>query len=118
MFLLLFAVTTALLLSYVAWRVGSLPWISRRAGRRTRLLITFLLLLTGTTGIALHHAAGGLAWIMGEWSVHLLAVLFLTALCLLVVDLATLFGVLQRRRLDLWRAGALVAAALLTGVAL
>jgi len=103
-----------LLLAYVLWRSSSAPPFQGRIPPRGVALFGLVLwaffILARVVG---HNHSGPLANTLEQFVLTLLAVFFLVALCLLPVDLVTLFGFLLRKQ-----APALRGAALLAGIAL
>jgi predicted MPP superfamily phosphohydrolase len=113
--------TTAftVLLAYVTWRATSVPfvarWVSRRGLLGAALGSWVLFLLARYYG---HHGTGVLAVTVELLGVTLLGSVFLVALALLVVDLATGFGWLFSRWAPRLRGWALLAGAALSVIAL
>jgi predicted MPP superfamily phosphohydrolase len=109
---------SALLLTYVLWRVSSVPWL-RRIPRRVFLSGGFLLGLVLFSGRFLgHDASGSLAALLEFMSMTLVGVLFLIFTCLFPVDLILGFGRFFPRRAAPIRAWAILAGCLLALLAL
>lgn len=105
--------------AYLAWRVVSLPAVARRVRARWVVLAFALLALTVPISRTLERA--GPPWLAHplEWlAAHWLGVALLLVVCLLAVDLVTLFGHVLRRHAARLRGCALVAGAALSVVAL
>lgn len=111
-------VAFALLELYVLWRLASLPWLTRRLSRRGWLMAfgAGVAFFAAARFIA-HEVPGGLAAFVEVAGMDLLVALLLAAVCLLPVDLLTLFGRLLPRLARRARAAALGVALLLFGVA-
>lgn len=76
--------------------------------------LVVLVWLAYMTGLERRHgAAGGVAWLLGQFSLNWLAIMFMAAMCLLAVDLCTGFGLWLRRWSLLLRRAAIGAAAVL-----
>ncbi len=103
---------------YVFWRIASVPAFAR-VPRVVLELAAFFLWTSYVAGRILARrgfetAAAPLEWIGAHW----LGVLFLMTVCLLAADLVSGFGYLLPRLAPALRAYALLAAALLSGIAL
>ncbi len=114
---------TVLVMTYVAWRATSVPWLIRRLQKQT-LWITFAgLWVLMALGRTLGHSesfpgtAPGSA-LLEITSMTLLGVLFLCFVSLLAVDLATGFGFWCRPSSPRLRGWALVGGLGLSGIAL
>ena len=119
MFGTILTIAAALLHLYVFQRAATVPAVTRRVGRRW-LWAAGAALWAGFALVRLHgrgpEASGAQA---AEFAaMGWLAALFLTAVCLLAVDLATAFGLLFRRFAPRLRGWALAAGAALTVLAL
>ncbi len=108
----------SLLHLYVAWRIGSLPWVRETLGwpAWSALAVAVWLLYLG--GIALGDEVRSLpAIVLGQFAFYWLGALFLTTVCLLGVDLFTGFGLWLRPQLAALRGIALAASGLLVALA-
>lgn len=104
---------------YVVWRAASVPPMSRRVPRILLIAAAAALCLTYVLPRTLERAgAGGLARALEPVGMTWLGVLFLAFACLLVTDIATLFGILFRRLAPSLRGWALAAAGGLSVIAL
>lgn len=119
MFGTILTVIFALLLGYVLWRVGTVPWVARHATPK-RLLATgaVLWLLFFLGRFVGHDGTGPVAAALELVGMSLLGWVFLTFLPLLVVDLVTLFGRLLQRWAPGARLGALCVGTVLATIAL
>jgi predicted MPP superfamily phosphohydrolase len=107
-----------LLLTYVLWRLSSLPRL-RGVSRRAFVLAGLLLVLLLVTGRWLgHYASGWGAALLEFLSMTLVGTLLLVFACLFPVDLLSGFGLLFRRRAALVRGWAMLAGCLLALLAL
>jgi predicted MPP superfamily phosphohydrolase len=119
MFGVLLLTACTLLLAYVLWRVSSLPWFGGK--RRRRILFAAggglwaLFLVSQLLG---HDSSGAAAAVFELLAMDGLATMFLVAVALLVVDLATGFGRFFRAHVVRLRLGALGAGVLLAGLAM
>jgi predicted MPP superfamily phosphohydrolase len=103
---------------YVFWRLLTLPWVRRRVSWKVLLPLGLLLWSTGFLRRYLDTAgmealAAPLEWFVMNW----LGTLFLVFICLLAVDIVTLFGLLFRRRVVLLRSAAFIAGMVLAATA-
>ncbi len=104
---------------YVAWRLGSIPWIARRVPRWLILLVVIFLGLTYVMAFAVRRAGWplpgrALELIGADW----IGVLFLLFVTLLAADVVTGFGFCLRRFAPAIRSWAAVVGAGLAAVAL
>jgi predicted MPP superfamily phosphohydrolase len=114
MFGLTLTAVTTLMQLYVFWRAATVPWLARRAPRRILIGAGIVLWLLFLASRFLEHSAGGvwgrLLELVGmDW----LAAMFLLFVCLLAVDLVTVFGRVFRRRAPFFRGWALAVGGLL-----
>jgi predicted MPP superfamily phosphohydrolase len=104
---------------YVFWRTASVPFIKLNVSRKTLItagvLLWAILFLGRFFG---HHGTGSLAMILEFCSMTWLAVLFLTFIPLLLIDIITLFGFLMPRISPWLRGGALLVGIILSAIAL
>ncbi len=119
MFRIIFNGAWTLLHLYVLWRLLSLPWVRRRVSWKVLVPITALLWAAGLGQRYLDRAglevvAAPLEWFVMNW----LGTLFLIFVCLLAIDLITLFGFVFRRQVVMLRTVGLVAGVVLAGIAL
>lgn len=112
-------VTFALLTAYVAFRAWSVPWLGRPrparfffAGGAGFVVIFVLARFVG------RRSESAAAVALETVGMVLLGTVFLTAVCMLLADLVTLFGWAFRRWVPWFRIGGLVAGVLLSIVAL
>lgn len=105
--------------AYVFWRAASVPFVKRHVSRKFLIGAGIILWATFFSGRVFGHGStGALAGMLELLGMNWMAVLFLTVVSLLTVDLITLFGFLMPRLAPSMRGWALVAAAALSGVAL
>ncbi len=118
MFGAILTVGVTALVAYVLWRAASVPQLSRRLSRRGFVLLGAGLVVFLFLASAVGHRATGRAAAALDWAgMNLLACLFLVAVALFAVDLATAFGLLFRSWAGALRGWALVAGALLSAIA-
>jgi predicted MPP superfamily phosphohydrolase len=99
---------------YVFWRVCTVPFITNHIPRTLLAGLGLVLWLGLYLGLLYgHRHSGTLAMLFEVFGMHWMAVLFLLFVCLLPVDIITVFGFILRR----W-APALRGLALITGLAL
>ncbi|MBI9075762.1 MAG: metallophosphoesterase [Desulfatibacillum sp.] len=104
---------------YVFWRLSSIPFISKRLSRVAILLIMAFVWGSFLAGHTLDRMdAGGWAYPLEVFGANWMGVLLLLALCFGVADILTGFGLWLKHRLPAIRTAALVAACLLSAVAL
>lgn len=104
---------------YVFWRLASVPVVAHYFSRR--VLFAWAVLLWAGYFLAFsyaHDPTGTTVGVLELFSMNWLAVLFLCFVCLLVTDIATLFGWLARRLAPSLRGWALLAGCLLSAIAL
>ena len=95
--------------AYVLWRVATMPAVQRRVSRRWRIVLSVVLCVLFPIVSALAHSNGTFNhWI--AWS-------FLFSMCLLAVDLVTVFGFVLRNITHRLRLLALAAGLLLCVIA-
>jgi len=104
---------------YVFWRAASVPILDRHVPRWLFMLLCVVLWATFFLGRVLgHHNTGALAVTFELLGMNWMAVLFLTFVCLLAVDIVTGFGLLMARQAPLLRGLALVAGGALSLIAI
>lgn len=114
---LLFAATVMHV--YVFWRAASVPFVNRRVPRGVLVGAGAVLWACLVIGRVYGHGGTGALAVAFEWAgMHWLAMLFLTCVSLLAADLLTGFGFLLPRVAPSLRGIALVAAGVLSVVAL
>jgi hypothetical protein len=119
MFLTIILTLWTVLHAYVFFRAASVPFVARRVPRRVLLLVAVGCWSSYVLARILEGAGvAAVAWPLELFGVHWLGALFLIAVCLLAVDLATGFGFLLPRRAPLLRGVALAAGGLLSLFAL
>ncbi len=119
MFFTLLVLVGTLLHGYVWWRLGSLPWLRDQLSPVQLWTVGGALWLLYLAGALFgHNSREGIGHWLDSFTLNWLAVLFLTASCLLAVDLLSGFGWWWTRHLTVLRSGALAVAALLVAVAL
>jgi len=110
---------STLLHLYVFWRAASVPIVARHVSRK--LLFgagVCLWTIFFSARVFGHGGTGPLAAAVELAGMTWMGVLFLTSVCLLAVDLITLFGFLAPRRAPSFRGWALIAAGALSLIAL
>ena len=108
-----------ILLLYITWRAATVPAIARRVARPLLAALAAALWASFVVGRLLGGDGGGRAAALLELvGMHALAAVFIFAVPLLAVDVATGFGLLMRSRVGALRGWALVAGLAMTGVAL
>jgi predicted MPP superfamily phosphohydrolase len=114
---LLFAFTALQL--YVFWRAASVPLIARRFSGKLLVVTGVILWVSFLLSHFFERSIGGtLAETLGFIGMTWLAVLFLSSVCLLAVDIFTGFGFLMPRQTPSLRGWALIAGAVLSVIAL
>ncbi len=107
------------MLAYVCWRVWSVPFLRNRVtGKALILTAAGLWLLFFLGRYVAHDESGWPALVLETVGMVLLASTFLTAMCLLAVDIVTLFGFLFRKWVPYARSAALAAGVVLSAIAL
>ncbi len=107
----LYVITPIFLMpAYVFWRVATLPAVQRRLSRRWVYFVAVVLWVLSPILIMYLIESGSYLY-------HWIASMFLIALCLLAVDLGTVFGLVLRRITDRLRLMALAAGLLLCVIA-
>ncbi len=108
-----------LLHAYVFWRAASVPFVARHLSRRAVVGVAVALWACLVLSLYFAHGASGvLARVLELFGMNWLAVLFLAFVALFVADLVTVFGLLLPRATPSIRGWALVAAGMLSAVAL
>jgi predicted MPP superfamily phosphohydrolase len=104
---------------YVFWRAATVPFVHRHVPITVLIGVGVLLWLTFYLGrVYGHHGTGPGAATLEFLGMNWMAVVFLTFVLLLAVDLVTAFGLFMPGLAKSLRAGALVAGALLSAIAL
>jgi len=104
---------------YVFWRATSVPFVTEHVPRRLLVgagLALWALFVVGSAVSA--DLTGVLAVPLELWSMTWLAMLFLTSMALLAVDVSTGFGTLMKRAVPRLRSAGLVAGGVLSAIAL
>jgi hypothetical protein len=104
---------------YVFWRAATVPFIKQNISRKTLITAAVLLWAVLFLGRFLgHHGTGSLAMILEFCSMTWLAVLFLTFIPMVFIDIITLFGFLMPRISPSLRGGALLVGIILSSIAM
>ncbi|MDO9567698.1 MAG: metallophosphoesterase [Candidatus Desulfaltia sp.] len=104
---------------YVFWRAASVPFINRHVSRKTLIGAGVILWAIFFFGRVIGHGGTGvLAGMLEFLGMTWLAVLFLTFIPLLLIDIFTLFGFLVPRLSSLLRGWALLVGIALSAIAL
>ncbi len=104
---------------YVFWRAASVPLVDRHVPQWLLMVLCVVLWVTFFLGRVLgHHNTGALAGTVELLGMNWMAVLFLTCVCLLPIDIVTGFGLLLPRLAPSLRGWALVAGGALSVIAL
>lgn len=104
---------------YVFWRAASVPLIARHAPRVFIIGLGMVLWVSFLLSHVFEHSIGGvLAEMLGSIGMAWLAVLFLTSVCLLAVEILTGFGFLLPKLAPSLRGWAMIAGAVLSVIAL
>lgn len=104
---------------YVVWRAASVPFLNRYIPRRHLIGLGVVLWVSFILAWTLGHGSKGMTSVVLEtFSVHWMALLFLTSVTLSAIDLLTGFGYLLPRQSPTLRGWALVAGVLLSLFAL
>lgn len=105
--------------AYVFWRASSVPFVKERVSRRLLVGVGLALWATYFLGSAVSaDLTGALAVPLELWSMTWLAMLFLTSVALLAVDLSTGFGTWMKSAVPRLRAAGLIAGGALSAMAL
>lgn len=116
MFGTILTTVVSLLHLYVFWRVATIPALSRQVPQRYLYLVGLVMWGLFLAGRVLgHDNPGRLAGILEHLAMNWMATLFLCAVCLLVVDLVTVFGWLWPRQSG-WLRGLAITTGLLLAV--
>lgn len=119
MFGIILISATTLIQLYVFWRTSSVPFIARHVpGRHLAGAGVSLWAIFFSGRVWGHTGTGPLAATLEMVGMTWMGVLFLTFVCLLAVDVATLFGLLMPRRAPSLRGWALAAGGALSLIAL
>ena len=103
---------------YVLWRAASVPFVKQRISTRVIVILSIILWLVFYLGRMYGRGGSGIAASVQLAGMNWMAVLFLTTTALLIVDIATGFGLFQRRYAPTLRGLALLAGGLLSALAL
>ncbi|NLF40673.1 metallophosphoesterase [bacterium] len=118
MFGTVLTVTVTLMHAYVFLRAASVSLITRHVSRPVIFAAALLLWLLFCFGRLFRHDASGLlASALEFWTMSWMVVVFLTTICLLPVDILTVFGLLFPRHAAMLRGCALAAGAALSIIA-
>jgi predicted MPP superfamily phosphohydrolase len=116
---IILAIAVTVMQGYVFWRASSVPFVKEHVPRRLLAgagLTSWAFFLLGSTASA--DLTGALTVPLELWSMTWLAVLFLTSIALLAVDVATGFGAWMKRAAPRLRGVGLVAGGALSAIAL
>ena len=104
---------------YVFWRASSVPFVDRFVSRKLLLTAGFVLWAILVLGRFYGHGnTGALAWTLELLGMSWMGMLLLTAFCLFVVDLVSVFGLFFTQLVPVLRSWALGAGAILSVIAL
>jgi predicted MPP superfamily phosphohydrolase len=103
---------------YVFWRAASVPLVDRHVSRKVLIGAGAVLWAGLVLALVGHHRTGILAGTLELFGMNWMAVLFLSSVSLLAVDIVTGFGFLLPRLVPLLRGLALVAGGALSVIAL
>lgn len=104
---------------YVFWRASTVPVVKRHVSRNVLITAGIIIWTFFFLGrVYGHHGTGPVAFILEFFGMNLMAVIFLTTLPLLTVDLVTVFGFLMPKITPALRGLALGAGIVLSGIAL
>jgi predicted MPP superfamily phosphohydrolase len=116
---IILAITVTLLQGYVFWRASSVPFVKEHVPRRLLVGVGLALWACFLLGSAVSaDVTGALAMPLELWSMTWLAMLFLTSIALLAVDVLTGFGTWMKRATPRLRAAGLIAGGTLSAIAL
>lgn len=115
MFSIILNVVGSLLHFYVAGRLYTIPFVRERIGPRGWWIGAVVVWLVYLAGVQIGDEALDWRWWPGQFAMTWLGVMFVMAMCLLVVDFATGFGLWWRRLAPRLMAGAGVAGVLVSG---
>jgi hypothetical protein len=105
--------------TYVSWRAYSIPFVKQHVPMKIFIPLSLFLWAVFILGrVYGHRETGTLTWILELLGMNWMAVLFLTFLPLLLVDLVTLFGFLMPRLAASLKGWALIAGLALSAMAL
>jgi predicted MPP superfamily phosphohydrolase len=116
---IILAIAATVMQGYVFWRATSVPFVKEHVARRQLVgagLALWALFIVGSAASA--DLTGVLAVPLELWSMTWLAMLFLTSIALLAVDVSTGFGTLMKRAVPRLRSAGLVAGGVLSAMAL
>ena len=119
MFGIILAIAATVMQGYVFWRATSVPFVKEHVPRRLLVgagLALWALFVVGSAVSA--DLTGVLAVPLELWSMTWLAMLFLTSMALLAVDVSTGFGTLMKRAVPRLRSAGLVVGGVLSAIAL
>ena len=104
---------------YVFWRAASVPFVDRHISKKVLIVAAMILWVLFYLGrVVGHGGTGNLAVVLEFMGMTWMAVLFLTFVPLVAIDLITLFGFLMPKKSPSLRGGALLAGVILSGIAL
>jgi predicted MPP superfamily phosphohydrolase len=104
---------------YVLWRASSVPFVKERVSFKVLIVAGFVLWISFFLGsIASADSMGLLAAPLEFWAMAWLAMLFLTSVAMLAVDVTTGFGTWMKLAVPRLRGAALVCGGLLSAIAL
>lgn len=119
MFGVILSIAVTVMQAYVFWRASSVPFVKERVSRRLLVGVGLALWAIYFLGSAVSaDLTGALAVPLELWSMTWLAMLFLTSVALLAVDLSTGFGTWMKQAVPRLRGAGLVAGAALSAMAL
>jgi predicted MPP superfamily phosphohydrolase len=119
MFGIILAIAVTVMQGYVFWRASSVPLVKEHVPPRLLVgagLALWALFMVGSTVSA--YLTGAMAVPLELWSMTWLAMLFLTSIALLAVDVSTGFGTLMKQAVPRLRGAGLIAGGVLSAMAL
>ena len=110
---------TTFMHAYVFWRIASVPFVDRHISKKVLIAAALILWVLFYLGrVVGHDGTGVFAAALEFMGMTWMAVLFLTFVPLVAIDLITLFGFLMPRVSPSLRGWALLAGGVLSGIAL